>query len=105
MGRTRTLLPLLALCALAAPRTSYADERAEARRHFRAGIELVSQRRFTEAINEFEEANRILPNANVLFNIARAYADAGQLDRAIEYYLATVDARVKKAQTEGRRAR
>ncbi len=38
------------------------------------------------AIAEFEEAHRILPNANVLFNIARAYADAGDLDRAIDYY-------------------
>ncbi len=87
MGRTRTLLPLLALSAtLLASRTARADERAEARRHFRAGIALVSQRQFAQAIAEFEEANRILPNVNVLFNIARAYADDGQYERAVEYY-------------------
>lgn len=34
-----------------------------------------------------------------------AQAAGERLHRAIEYYLATVEARVKKAQTEGRRAR
>jgi len=85
----RPRLTYHALClaaALGLPRAAYADERAEARRHFRAGLQLVTQRRYAEAIAEFEEANRILPNANVLFNIARAYADADDLDRAIDYY-------------------
>jgi iron complex outermembrane receptor protein len=85
----RPRLTYQALClaaALGLPRAAHADERAEARRHFRAGLQLVTQQRYTEAIAEFEEANRILPNANVLFNIARAYADAGDLDRAIDNY-------------------
>jgi outer membrane receptor for ferrienterochelin and colicin len=87
IARPRFLVPVLALLVGAlTPSFAHADERAEARRHFRAGLALVSQRRFTEAIAEFEEANRILPNANVLYNIARAYADAEQYDRAIEYY-------------------
>ncbi|MEZ4392556.1 MAG: TonB-dependent receptor [Polyangiales bacterium] len=63
-----------------------ADERAEARRHFRAGISLVRERRFVEAIEEFQSAYRILPNVNVLFNIARAYSDAGDVERALDFY-------------------
>lgn len=63
-----------------------ADERAEARRHFRAGIGLVRERRFVEAIEEFQSAYRILPNVNVLFNIARAYSDAGETERALDFY-------------------
>jgi len=85
--RPRVLVSGLCLAvSLALPRTARADERVEARRHFRAGIQLVTQGRYREAIAEFEEANRILPNPNVLFNIARAYADANEIDRAIEYY-------------------
>lgn len=85
--RTRKIVSFFAaLGFLAATRNALADERAEARRHFRAGLDLVRQAEYLRAVDEFQEAYRILPNVNVLFNIARAYADAGDLDRAIEYY-------------------
>lgn len=74
----------LALITVAAP--ARADERAEARRHFRAGIALVRDGRFLAAIEEFQSAYAILPNVNVLFNIARAYSDAGEFERALDYY-------------------
>ena len=38
------------------------------------------------AIEEFQAAYAILPNVNVLFNIARAYSDVGDVDRAVDYY-------------------
>jgi len=85
--RNRTLLALSLTAALGAlPRAALADERTEARRHFRSGLELVTQRQYVRAIEEFQAAYAILPNVNVLFNIARAYSDLGDLDRAIDYY-------------------
>ena len=85
--RPRTLRTLvLAAAAGVFARAAHADERTEARRHFRAGIALVSQRQFQRAIEEFQTAYATLPNANVLFNIARAYSDLGDVEHAIEYY-------------------
>jgi iron complex outermembrane receptor protein len=85
--RNRTLLALSLTAALGAlPRAAHADERTEARRHFRAGLDLVTQRQYVRAIEEFQAAYAILPNVNVLFNIARAYSDVGDVDRAIDYY-------------------
>ncbi|MDO9015333.1 MAG: TonB-dependent receptor [Deltaproteobacteria bacterium] len=85
--RNRTLLALSLTAALGAlPRTAQADERTEARRHFRAGLDLVTARQYVRAIEEFQAAYAILPNVNVLYNIARAYSDLGDTDRAIDYY-------------------
>jgi len=69
-----------------------ADERAEARRHFEAGMELIAQSQFAEGVAELEEAYAILPHPAVLYNIGRAWRDAGKLDAsldAFERYLAT----------------
>ena len=76
----------LAIFALAVPRVVFADERADARRHFRAGIADASQHAYVQAVAEFQRAYEILPNPDVLYNIARAYSDAGDLDHAVEYY-------------------
>jgi iron complex outermembrane receptor protein len=88
IARTRPIAAaaLLALVATSLGAVARADERTEARRHFRAGLQMVAQRRYLDAIREFEEANRILPNVHVLYNIARAYADAGDVEHAIQYY-------------------
>ena len=85
--RNRTLLALSLTATLGVlPRNAHADERTEARRHFRAGLERVTQQQYVRAIEEFQAAYAILPNVNVLFNIARAYSDLGDADRAIDYY-------------------
>lgn len=102
--RSRTLLALSLAAALgASARPAHADERTEARRHFRAGLDLVTQRQYVRAIEEFQAAYAILPNVNVLFNIARAYTDVGDLDRALDYYqrylLADVPDRAEVEQT------
>jgi outer membrane receptor protein involved in Fe transport len=75
------LLALL-LCA----GTAHADERLEARRHFRNGMSLISQGQFDRGIAELQEAYAIKPHPNVLFNIARAYMDAGRSAEALEWY-------------------
>jgi outer membrane receptor protein involved in Fe transport len=63
-----------------------ADERLEARRHFRNGMSLISQGQFDRGIAELQEAYAIKPHPNVLFNIARAYMDAGRTAEALDWY-------------------
>jgi iron complex outermembrane receptor protein len=76
----------LALAMLAAPAPALADARTEARRHFKAGMALISKGNYAQGIKELEKANEILPHPNVTFNIARAHAEAGNLEQAIAAY-------------------
>src|SRR5688572_17227335 len=62
---------------------SSADE-ADAR--FRRGAELYRQRRYDEALLEFFTSNRLAPNRNVVFNIARSLEALGRYDEAYRYY-------------------
>ncbi|WP_404369697.1 TonB-dependent receptor domain-containing protein [Corallococcus coralloides] len=75
---------LLALCLCATE--ALADARLEARRHFRNGMTLIEQKNFDEGIAELEAAYAIKPHPSVLYNIARAYQDAGRLDEALDAY-------------------
>lgn len=75
---------LLALCLCAGE--ALADARLEARRHFRNGMSLIAQKQFDEGISELEAAYAIKPHPNVLYNIARAYHDAGRLTEALDAY-------------------
>jgi iron complex outermembrane receptor protein len=75
---------LLALCLCAGE--ALADARLEARRHFRNGMSLIAQKQYDEGIAELEAAYAIKPHANVLYNIARAYHDAGRLTEALDAY-------------------
>ena len=71
---------------------AHADARAEARRHFQDGMTLIREGNYEEGTRELYEAYRILPHPAVLFNIGRAFYDAGQYERAVEElerYLAT----------------
>ncbi len=82
---------MIALATLATG-TARADVRTEARRHFRAGMEAIQRGRLDEGVAELELAYERLPHPNVLYNIGRAYAEAGRYEPALEYferYLAT----------------
>jgi iron complex outermembrane receptor protein len=74
----------LALCLCAG--SALADARLEARRHFRTGMSLIAQGKYDLGIAELLEAYAIKPHPNVLYNIGRAYHDAGRLTEAVEWY-------------------
>jgi tetratricopeptide (TPR) repeat protein len=77
------------LLSLVAPPTVSvvrADVRTEARNHFRRGMRLIGEGQVDEGIAELEEAHRILPHPNVLFNIARAQVEAGRYEQALDYF-------------------
>lgn len=85
-ARHRLLAVLLGAAAALAPSSALADARTEARRHFKTGMELIAKGKYDQGIKELEAANDILPHPNVLFNIARAHAEAGNLEQAITAY-------------------
>jgi outer membrane receptor for ferrienterochelin and colicin len=66
--------------------TAHADVRTEARRHFREGMELVAAGNVDAGVAELLEAYEILPHPNVLYNIARAYAESGRYVEAVDYF-------------------
>ena len=77
----------LLIAALLVPASiAHADVRTEARRHFRAGMALIQQGEVDAGVEELQEAYETLPHPNVLYNIARAYAEVGRYDEALEYF-------------------
>jgi outer membrane receptor for ferrienterochelin and colicin len=77
---------LLASALLTIGGSAFGDARTEARSHFKKGMELISNGRYEEGISELNRAYEILPHANVLYNIGRAYAEAGDLESAVATY-------------------
>lgn len=81
----RILLAALLAALFFPPRAARADVRTEARQHFRQGMALIAEGKTEEGVRELEAAYALLPHPSVLFNIGRAYAEAGDLDRAEDY--------------------
>lgn len=87
--RGRCLAVLLALTTLALPgANARADGAAdEAELHFQLGAEDYGKGDFRGALEHFLLSNRLVPNRNVVFNIARAYEELKQLADAHRYYV------------------
>ena len=98
-----------------------ADARTEARSHFKKGMDSITAGKYDEGITELKLAYTLLPHPNVLYNIARAYAEAGDLDEAAGYFrkyiegnppdkeeasqiLQKLEARIKRQQAAAREA-
>src|SRR5215831_13174006 len=67
------------LCAVPAAGEDVADE---AQFHFARGNQLYRQGRFDDALSEFYASNRLVPNRNVQFNIARCLEQLRLYDEA-----------------------
>lgn len=107
--------------APAAPAPENLDATRQAREHFRAGIEQFRAHQYRQAIQSFELAARLVPSADLQYNIARAHEELAEYDRAIEHYQAYLRDRVdppdreqleahieelrERAETERQRAR
>ena len=100
---------------------AHADARTEARSHFKKGMDSITAGKYDEGITELKLAYTLLPHPNVLYNIARAYAEAGDLDEAASYFrkyiegnpadkeetsqiLKNLEARIKRQQAAAREA-
>ncbi len=63
-----------------------ADSRADAKRHFREGMSLISAGQTERGIAELKQAYAIKPHPDVLYDIAKAYVDLGNIPEALNYF-------------------
>src|SRR3954451_13806990 len=77
-------------CALAAvlllSGAALADSRADAKRHFRDGMALIAAGEVERGIAELQQAYAIKPHPDVLYDIAKAYVDLGNIPEALEHF-------------------
>ena len=78
---------LVAACLLAAaPAYAQRADPRSAKELVTKGTRLYDQKKYVEAAEMLEKANELAPNPTLLFNIARAYDQAGRTKEAITYY-------------------
>jgi len=77
---------MLLLAIVVLPSRVVADDASEAQLNFELGQELYAQRRFPEAVERFIASNRLVPNANVVFNIAQTYEVMERPREAYNWY-------------------
>ncbi len=82
----RTVAGLLLAALVTVSAGVLADERTEARAHFRRGMAAIADGSYDFGIEELKKAYLILPHPNVIYNIARAYVDTGDLENAVTNY-------------------
>ena len=71
--------------ALASP-AALADSRADAKRHFREGMSLIAAGQVERGIAELKQAYAIKPHPDVLYDIAKAYVEMGNIPEALSYF-------------------
>lgn len=87
MRLTRSLLLALCLFAACYAGRARADDLAdEADVEFRIGAERYTAADYRGALEHFLASNRLAPNRNVVYNIARTYEKLGRFPEAFRYY-------------------
>src|SRR6185369_8720993 len=78
----------LLLAALALTGSARADDLAdEADLKFRIGAEAFQRADYKGALEKFLESNRLVPNRNVTYNVARCYEELKQFPEAYRYFV------------------
>src|SRR5216684_3233234 len=85
-GKVRALCAAVVLAAALAPAPARADSRADAKRHFRDGMQLIAAGQLERGIAELKQAYAIKPHPDVLYDIAKAYVDLGNIPEALSYF-------------------
>lgn len=83
--RVSRLLMAMVVVATAFLRPAFADKK-EASRHFKLGVRLYEEQKFSEALVEFERAYELAPNPLVLYNIAATHRELSRYDESIQFY-------------------
>lgn len=93
MSFRRSALLITLLTTLTFPgRPAWADDLAdEADLHFRIATERYAARDYRGALEHFLVSNRLVPNRNVIFNIARTYEALQEYPDAFRYYVQALD--------------
>ncbi|MEO7113823.1 MAG: TonB-dependent receptor [Polyangiaceae bacterium] len=83
---------LLMVMMTFAARPAFADDLAdEAELQFQLGADRYKAGDFRGALEHFLASNRLVPNRNVVFNIARAYENLHEMPNAHRYYTTALD--------------
>ncbi|HTO96384.1 MAG TPA: tetratricopeptide repeat protein [Myxococcales bacterium] len=85
-GRWRFFGEALCAAMLLAARPAAADARAEAKKHFQAGMRLIAAGNQEGGIAELKKAYAIKPHPVVLYDIGKAYLDHGDIPNALDYF-------------------
>ncbi len=84
--------PLLILaCVLLTSSHAWADDRADARMHYQAGLKAYSSADYKVAIREFSAAQQLLPADLNNYNLALCYDKLGDAEPAMQYYRSYLD--------------
>ena len=84
--RVLRFAPLLLCLLLAAPASQASNTADEADVAFEVGNVEYSRRHYVEALRSYFTSYRLVPNRNVLFNIARCYEALARYNEAYRYY-------------------
>ncbi len=88
----------VAACLLLTASAARADDLAdEADLQFQIGAERYEQKDFKGALEHFLSSNRLVPNKNVLFNIARTYEQLQRAPDAFRYYVLALEGETNPA--------
>jgi hypothetical protein len=94
--------------AVAGPDKPAPAEQKQADKHFKAGVALFKEAKYSEALAEFERAYEIAPHPLVLYNIATCHRELSHYGEAVKFYRRFIKdgqgkvaaAKLKTAQTE-----
>lgn len=79
------------LLALTFAARAHADDRADARAHYQAGVKFYGSGDYRAAIREFSSAQQIAPADLNNYNLALCYDKLGDAEPAVQYYRAFLD--------------
>ena len=83
---------LIALAFVLVGRThAFADDRAEARTHYQAGVKYYNGGDYRSAIREFSAAQQLMPADLNNYNLALCYDKLGDPEPAVQYYRSYID--------------
>ena len=82
------LLSLAVIASVAAPAAAddSATAKREADRHFKTGVKLFEETKYSEALAEFEQAYALASHPLVLYNLATTHRALSQYSQAVDFY-------------------
>src|SRR5438445_2274689 len=104
----RILMLLIVALATTAGARAWADDRADARTHYQAGVKFYNGGDYKSAIKEFSSAQQLAPADLNNYNLGLCYDKLGDAEPAIQYYreyLNRVPGSDKRAEIEASVAR
>ena len=85
------VLALALVFVAGTPTRARADDRAEARTHYQAGVKFYNGGDYKAAIREFSAAQQLVPADLNNYNLALCYDKLGDAEPAVQYYRAYLD--------------